>query len=96
MKPCDCKDSVDTKKLDVQGLCLNEWSILVKPTGVYISNSTTELRIPMNRFKQFTEWYLTDQAQQKDAADPYSKVKSRRYCEHCDIWVDIGHRCFGG
>jgi len=61
MKPCDCKDSIDVKKLNDQGLTFNEWSILIKPTGVWISNPTTELRIPMNKFKSFAEWYLTDQ-----------------------------------
>jgi len=61
MKPCECKDSTDVEKLNIQGLDFNEWSILVKPTGIWISNSTTDLRIPMNKFKYFAEWYLTDQ-----------------------------------
>lgn len=61
MKPCDCYDSVTAGKLREQGVGHNEWSIIVKPTAVLISNSTTELRIPQRRFKHFAEWYLEDQ-----------------------------------
>lgn len=61
MKPCDCYDSVSAGKLQEQGLGFNEWSIIVKPLSVLISNSTTELRISQKLFKQFAEWYLEDQ-----------------------------------
>jgi hypothetical protein len=61
MKPCDCYDSVTTLQLDEQGLRFNEWSIVVKPSSVYITNNTTKLRIPQNRFKAMAEWYLEDQ-----------------------------------
>jgi len=61
MKPCDCYDSITADKLHTQGITYNEWSILVKPLSVLISNNTTELRIPQKRFKAFAEWYLKDQ-----------------------------------
>jgi len=61
MKPCDCYDSVTAGRLREQGLGFNEWSITVKPLSVFISNSTTELRISQKLFKQFAEWYLEDQ-----------------------------------
>lgn len=61
MKPCDCHDEVTAKQLREQGIGHNEWSIVVKPLSVIISNNTTKLKIPQRRFKQFAEWYLEDQ-----------------------------------
>lgn len=61
MKPCDCIDLSTAKKLNEQGLRFNEWSIFIIPNSVIISNSTTELKIPMNRFRSFASWYLEDQ-----------------------------------
>lgn len=61
MRPCDCKDCFTARKLNEQGLKFNEWSITVMPNSVIIENSTTTMRIPMNRFKEFSEWYLEDQ-----------------------------------
>lgn len=61
MRPCDCHDMVSVMKLNEQGVGHNEWSIIVRPVSVILSNSTTEIKIPQNRFKQFAEWYLEDQ-----------------------------------
>ena len=61
MRPCDCPDWSTTQKLNEQGLRFNEWSIVVQPNSVIIENTTTTMRIPMNRFKAFAEWYLEDQ-----------------------------------
>jgi hypothetical protein len=61
MKPCDCKDSIDTNKLSEQGISINDWHFLVKPNSAIIANRTTEFHIPMSIFKRFSEFYLTDQ-----------------------------------
>ena len=61
MKPCDCYDMITADGLKEHGIGFNEWSITVQPLSVLISNRTTELRIPQNRFKAFAQWYLEDQ-----------------------------------
>jgi hypothetical protein len=61
MKPCDCTTTVDTKKLNEQGLSFNEWSIEVHPPMVTISNTHTIFSVPARKFRLFAEWYLEDQ-----------------------------------
>ena len=61
MKPCDCKDSIDVGKLDHDGLFFNNRGIKVKPNSVIISYGSCEMRIWMNDFQRFAEWYLEDQ-----------------------------------
>lgn len=62
MKPCDCKDAVDTKeKLSENGLQFNSDSIVVTPNFVTLKIGPCTVTLSMHRFKQFAEWYLTDQ-----------------------------------
>jgi hypothetical protein len=61
LKPCDCKDELDAKKLNEQGFAYNEDSINIEPNVVILKIRSTTVRIPMSRFKMFAEWYLTDQ-----------------------------------
>lgn len=62
MKPCNCKDqySVD-KNLRESGITYNDRSIMVEPTAVVLTVGSCKLKIPMNTFKAFAEWYLEDQ-----------------------------------
>ena len=62
MKPCDCKDQVDAKSLNEQGIGINDWSLTVKPAVVEISiRDYAVVQIPMSIMKKFAEWYLENQ-----------------------------------
>lgn len=61
LRPCDCVDMFTASKLNEQGISHNDDSILLQPNVVILKMSHTELKIPMHRFKQFAEWYLTEQ-----------------------------------
>ena len=62
MKPCDCKSEQEIKKLDIQGIGHNEWSLSVNPNIVLIENRYFgTVKVPMKLFKQFAEWYLEEQ-----------------------------------
>lgn len=61
LRPCDCKDAVDTSKLEEQGIGHNDESITVIPNYVLLKMGHTEIKISMKRFKMFAEWYLTEQ-----------------------------------
>jgi hypothetical protein len=61
LKPCDCKDIEDTKKLSEQGISFNEDSLIVEPNKVILKLGHVTVNISMHRFKQFAEWYLTEQ-----------------------------------
>lgn len=61
LKPCDCKDMVTTKLLNEQGIGHNDQSILVQPNSVVLTMGHTTIKIPMDRFKMFAEWYLEEQ-----------------------------------
>ncbi len=61
MRPCDCKDQVTAEKLNEQGIKFNDDELLLKPSVVILKMYNVTLRIPMHRFKQLAEWYLTDQ-----------------------------------
>ena len=61
MKPCDCKDIYTVSKLPEQGLRFNDLSIVVRPNKVIIDHGPATLRIPMDKFRAFAEWYLEDQ-----------------------------------
>jgi hypothetical protein len=62
MKPCDCKDIESTKKLNEYGIRFNDEGITVIPNYVLLEMGHTSIKISMNRFKQFAEWYLKDQS----------------------------------
>lgn len=61
LRPCDCKDAVDTSKLEEQGIGHNDESIKVIPNYVLLKIGHTEITISMKRFKMFAEWYLSEQ-----------------------------------
>ena len=62
LRPCDCKDSGDTFKLEENGIAYNDQSITVIPNYVLLKMGHTEVKISMYRFKMFAEWYLTPQS----------------------------------
>jgi hypothetical protein len=61
LRPCDCKDLVDVKKLDAAGIAVNEDSITVEPNHVILKFGNTTVNVSMSRFKMFSEWYLQKQ-----------------------------------
>jgi len=61
LKPCDCKDAETASKLNEQGIGYNDQSITVEPNVVVLKMGHTQIKIPMQRFKIFAEWYLTEQ-----------------------------------
>ncbi len=61
IKPCDCKDMATASLLNEQGIGHNEDSITVEPNVVVIKMGHTSIRIPMQKFKLFAEWYLSEQ-----------------------------------
>ena len=61
LRPCDCMDAKDSKRLNESGIGWNSASLTVKPNVVVLKLTHTEVTIPMHRFKQFAEWYLTPQ-----------------------------------
>lgn len=61
LRPCDCKDDVDTSKLEEQGIGHNDESITVISNYVLLKTGHTEMKIGMKRFKMFAEWYLKEQ-----------------------------------
>lgn len=64
MRPCDCKDIVTVKKLNEQGIRHKNWSIWLRPNSVTIETDAIQLKIPMNHFRRFAEWFLEDQEEQ--------------------------------
>jgi len=58
LRPCDCKDSVDTSQLHEQGIGHNDESIMVCPNHVLLTMGHTTVKVGMARFKMFAEWYL--------------------------------------
>jgi len=66
MRPCDCKDEKTVMaQLNESGIRFNDDELEVNPNIVILSLGHTTIRIPMQRFKQFAEWYLTDQCPKK-------------------------------
>jgi uracil-DNA glycosylase len=61
LRPCDCVDMFTASKLNEQGIGHNDESIQVVPNSVILTLGNTTIRMSMNRFKQFAEWYLTEQ-----------------------------------
>jgi hypothetical protein len=61
LRPCDCVDMFTASKLNEQGIGHNDESIQVVPNSVILTLGNTTVRMSMNRFKQFAEWYLTEQ-----------------------------------
>ena len=61
LKPCDCIDQYTAYKLNEQGIIFNDNSITVEPNVVVLKMGHTTVRIPMQLFKMFAGWYLTEQ-----------------------------------
>lgn len=61
IRPCDCKDVDTAQRMEEQGISMNEDSLMVEPNVVKLTISHTTIRIPMQRFKIFAEWYLREQ-----------------------------------
>ena len=61
LKPCDCKDLLTANKLNEQGISQNGDSIVIEPSVVVLTMGHTTVRIPMSKFKLFSEWYLEEQ-----------------------------------
>ena len=61
IRPCDCRDQSDVKKLQEAGIGYNDNSIIVEPNVVVMKIQNTTIKIPMSLFKKFSEWYLEEQ-----------------------------------
>ncbi len=61
LRPCDCKDQSTASRLEEQGIGHNDECIMVKPNYVELTMGHTTIKISMNRFKMFAEWYLEEQ-----------------------------------
>ena len=62
IRPCDCKDiTTAQQQLETQGIGINEDSITVIPNYVELKMGHTTIKIGMDKFKTFAEWYLTPQ-----------------------------------
>lgn len=61
LRPCDCKDLATVRKLNEQGISHNDQSILIEPNVVVLTMGHTTVKISMQMFKMFAEWYLEEQ-----------------------------------
>jgi hypothetical protein len=61
LRPCDCHDIYTASKLNEQGIGHNDESITLEPNVVILKMGRTTIQIPMQRFKIFAEWYMTEQ-----------------------------------
>lgn len=66
MKPCDCKDMMDTRELNEQGIGINNYRIEVAPMSVIIETTNFSWKLPQSIFKRFAEWYLEDQEKENE------------------------------
>lgn len=65
LRPCDCKDQYTADRLQEQGIGHNDQSIMIAPNSVILTMGHTTVKIPMNRFRMFAEWYLEEQELKK-------------------------------
>jgi hypothetical protein len=61
MRPCDCKLEEDLQCINERGIAFNEKSLYIKPPNVVLNIGPCEVKLPMNTFKRFAEWYLENQ-----------------------------------
>ena len=61
IRPCDCKDMFTARKLNEQGIAINNQSIVVEPSVVILTMDHTTIRINQKTFQIFAEWYLKEQ-----------------------------------
>jgi len=99
MRPCDCRDQYNVDNcLKEAGVAFNDRSILVQPATVILTVGACTLKIPMNTFKVFAEWYLEDQDYAKEQADAANREIMRRDFEReiyaqCDEEDRKEHNC---
>ena len=60
MKPCDCKDRQDLKKLVTAGVCINNIGLDVSPAYVKIHAGPCTVKIYQKHFEMLARWYLED------------------------------------
>jgi len=61
LRPCDCKDQAEAHLLQEQGIKHNDEGITINPNYVLIEVGSVTLKVSMQRFKQWAEWYLEPQ-----------------------------------
>lgn len=62
MRPCDCEDMHTARtKLSEQGIKFNGNGIEIVPRMVVLTEGPATVRIPMEMFKRYAEWFLADQ-----------------------------------
>lgn len=61
LKQGDSIDMHTASKLEEQGIAFNDDSILIEPNSVILTIGHTTMRIPMDLFRKFAEWYLREQ-----------------------------------
>lgn len=59
--PADCIDQREADELQEQGIKFNEDSLEICPNYVILTIGSCTLKIGMNRFRKFAEWYLEPQ-----------------------------------
>ena len=57
---------LDTRKLNEQGLSINNYRIEVAPMSVFIETTNFSWKLPQSIFKRFAEWYMEDQIDLKN------------------------------
>jgi hypothetical protein len=62
LKPCECHDQITADKLTSQGIRFNDQGISIHPNYVLLEMGHTTVKISMQRFKMFAEWYLKPQS----------------------------------
>lgn len=66
MRPCDCETYQELDELREQGLAFNQRSIMVRLNHVILENGPGSLKLSKNDFKNFAQWYLTDQDEKEN------------------------------
>lgn len=61
IRPCDCTDEAKAEQLDHRGIKHNDQGISVEFGKVKIEIGTMTVTVPVNRFKQWSEWFLVEQ-----------------------------------
>jgi hypothetical protein len=61
LAPADCKDIATANRLQERGIRINGRGISITPNYVVLTMDHTTIKISMEMFKKFAEWYLTPQ-----------------------------------
>jgi hypothetical protein len=76
LRPCDCKDRLDAYNIQEQGIAHNDESIVIEPNVVVMTLGHTTIRIPMDRFKMFAEWYLKPQETKTTYSERFNYINN--------------------